>query len=70
MRYLFTLAVFVVGFAGSAVVHVTDTEWHWYAHIQSGQQHCTGYFDHWPQVYEFHGCDQVCADQSIVASLD
>ena len=66
MRHLFTLAVFIISLAPSARV----TEWHWYAHIQSGQQHCTGYFDHWPQAYDFHACDQVCADASTQTLLD
>ena len=48
----------------------TRNDVHTYGHYDGAALHCTAAFDHWPSVYEFHACNQVCADNATVAVLD
>ena len=48
----------------------TRNDVHTYGHYDGAALHCTAEFDHWPGVYEFHACNQVCTDNATVAVLD
>ena len=71
-QFVYGVLVAFVCAVGIAVCSAATTrnDVHTYGHYDGTALHCTAEFDHWPGVYEFHTCNQVCTDNATVAVLD